>query len=539
MSTVYNLERWTTALRDIYVKVRLGLSKTAATDVITGQWAAMEKHNFSNWMKYYESGEIYKYKTAQYYVNEAENYFLPNPPAGKWQAPSPIKSMNQITQEANAAADGIMESQEEIIRKKNEKESEGLRRQNEKELNDEFRRALISRLNSIEKHLATSRGVDFFGKHYSTFIKSVQGLKHSLLTHDVIGLSAQTCIDLLIKEAGLLQRSDCMVGADVMIKLAQQTPGNTGDLAMGATPVGGSVPDAGGNLTAPMPNLSTPPPGAEEPKPTLTGIDGFMFNVNGAGLMDDEELNNDDSADNEVVMDEDEVEVSAYLDQSDNELVVIGQEAPAQQEEALEPRPQPKLQEPQEGKPEEKPRDAVPDSDFDALVNSAFDKLTMEDLLAKLQDINLIFKRKEINRQLALADLMLSRLGLTPYFSNFSEVQQKNLDCLNYSATRMDDIISTLQSGIGKGKIDLTEGQGEMDPQAQLLQRHLENEEKKEKDRKEARKEVNNQKLQLEDADKPEIEVESPGEELAGAAIPAEEPVAPAPRPKAPIVPGA
>ena len=170
MSTVYNLERWTAALRDIYGKVRLGLSKTAATNVITGNWPAVEKYNFANWMKYYESGEINKYKTAQYYINEAESYFLPNPPSVKRDVPSPIRS---ITEEVNHNNDGTIPpsgpTKEEIALQ-----------------NNEFRRTLISRLNSIEKHLATSRAVDFFGKQYSSFIKSVHDLKHVLLTHQSI-----------------------------------------------------------------------------------------------------------------------------------------------------------------------------------------------------------------------------------------------------------------------------------------------------------------------------------------------------------------
>jgi hypothetical protein len=530
MSTVYNLERWTGALRDIYSQIRLGLNKTAATDAIVGKWPPAEKYNFSNWMKYYESGEVNKYKTAQFYVNDAENYYMPNPAFAKREVPSPFRT---ITDEINHSNDGTMPAS-------------GPTKAEIDARNNDFRRTLISRLNSIEKHLATSTAVDFFGKQYSSFIKAVHDLKHVLLTHQSINLSAETCVDLIIKQANILRAKNCPVGVDVMVKLAQTTPGNTGDLAMGATPVGGSIPQGLGNLGTPTPNLGVAPPGAaEKDKPPSSGIEGFLDNLEGRGITEGDELNNDDGDDDTVVMNEDEVEVNASVDESDDELIVIAQDGLAQEQapapkEKLQPRSEEVEAAPQKpARPKQEADSKIPHSDFDALVNSAFDKLTMEDLLTKLQDINLIFKRKEINRQLALADLMLSRLGLTPYFSNFSEVQQKNLDCLNYSATRMDDIISTLQSGLGKGKIDLTEGQGEIDPESQLLQRHLENEEKKDKDRKEMRKEVNNQKLQLDDSEKPEIEVESPGNELAEAPMPAEKPVVPAPKPKAVVQPGA
>lgn len=484
VSTVFNLERWTTALRDIYVKIRLGLNKQAATDEITKDWPKAEKYNFSNWMKYYESGDVFKYKTAQnsYYVNDATNYFLPNPPTNK-KVPSPIRSINEVKEDANHVADDF------------------LQRQNKAQINNEFRRTLISRLNSIEKHLATSTAVDFFGKEYSSFIKSIQGLKHTLLTHEAgIGISAQTCLDLLIREARILERKNCQVGANVMIKLAQQTPGNQGDLAMGNVPAGGSIPQGLGNLDTPIPNLTAPPASENKnDKQNFSGIEGFLDNLEGVGITKGDELSVDDGDDNKIVDDENIIEIDASFS-NDNELIVMSQDAVAQK------RPV--------NHQNEKVRHESDHSDFDALVNSAFNNLTMEDLLKKLEYINLIFKTKEINRQLALADLMFSRLGLTPYFPNFSEVQQKNLDCLNYSATRMNDIISTLQGVLGKGKIDLTEDQGEVDPEAQLLQRHLENEEKKEKERKELRKEVNNQKLK-ENEDKPEIEVENVVEDLS------------------------
>ena len=501
-SAVFDLQKWTQALRDIYVKVRLhNLSKVAATEAVVKEWPQLEQYNFSNWMKYYESGDLYKYKTAaenSYWANEEDHYYLPNPPAPKYQAPSPIRSINEILGDSNKI-DGppLGPSKEET-----------------EALNNDFRQRLISRFNSIEKHLATSQGFLFAGKEYENLLRSIHELKRKILTLGKMAISAQTCVDLLVREAGSLRRRNCPAASDLMIKLAQtaspssQIPGNTGDLAMGAIPAGGSIPQGLGNLGTPDPNLNTAPPGAAEPEKTpASGIEGFLNNLKDGGLTDGDELNNDDSPKDEVVMDEDSVEVEAFS-LNDDELVVYGQEMP------VEEAPRQRKVRPEVGR--KNPEDQRPiSSDFETLVNSAFDKVTIEDLLRKLQDISLIFKKKELNNQLALANMMISRLGLNPYFVEFSEIQQKQFDASNYSDTRMSNIISTLQGAVGKSTIDLAAPeQTNNDPETQLLKRHLENEEKKEKDRKEMRKNVNEQKL-TQDANKPELEIESPAEGLA------------------------
>lgn len=517
-STVYNLERWTGALREIYVKVRLGLPKEAATETITGSWPKIERHNFRNWMKYYESGEQSKYKTAQsnsYYTNEEANYFLPNP-QNRRPVPSPISSLNDIAHDAEQIATRV---------------KPGLSKEEEMQANDAFRRKLISRLNSLEKHLGSHEGYLFAGKEYSNFLQSLYELKKKIQTHGKMSLSTQTCIDLLIKEANILQRKNCPIASDVMVKLAQQLPGNNGQLPMGDLPAGGSIPQGLGNLGAPTPEMGIPPEKAvEEPS---AGIDGFLENLEGGSITDTEELSLEDN----VTIEEDTVEVDP-LNYSDGELFVEAQLAP---EPAPGAKPSPsakgKLPPQQKIKPqpindETDPTEDSGMSDFDTLVNSAFDKLKMEDLLKKLQDISLIFKKKEINKQLALADLMMSKLQLTPYFPNFSEIQQKQLDATNYSLTRMNEIISTIQGSVGKQNIDLTKQEDQTDPEVQLLKRHLENEETKEKDRKQARKDIEQQKLNVNNnTDKEELEIESPATELAEAPAKVEAPAVPPAKP--------
>lgn len=488
MPTVYNLERWTNALRDIYVKVRLGVKKEAAKTEILSSWPENERYNFANWMKYYESGEISKYKTAStpFYINEEANYFLPNPP-GRFTPPSPLRDLNQIAQEANNIADRV---------------APGMSKEDERKANEAFRHKLISRLNSLEKHLGTSQGYLFAGDEFENLLSSIHSLKAKIMSHNKLKLSAQTCLDLLIKEANILNRKNFKTASEVMVKVAQEMP--AGGLDLNAPPPAPMPPPG-----APLP--AAPDGGANE---TKTGLEGFLDNLQGGGITDGTDGDELD-ADDEVEFG-DEVEMkpkkAAYWD-----MVVEAQEA-----KQIKP-PKDKKAAPLE---EEAPKAK---SNFDALVDSAFNTLKVEDLLSKLQDINIIFTNKEISKQLALADLMFSKLGLTPYFSNFSEVQQKNLDCINYSASRMQDIIATLQGGLGRGKIDISKEPDPNNPETELLQRHLENEEKKEDDRKAVRKEVSQQDMM--NKNKPEIEVEDAAKELAAPeeqiAPPVKAPVAP------------
>lgn len=486
---VYNLQRWTDALRDIYVKIRLGINREAAKQEVIKGWPEIEKFNFGNWIKYYESGEMSKYKTAQnYYVNEDINYYLPNPKQ-KFVPPSPIKTINEISQEADNVADGF---------------SSGLSKEDQFRTNEMFRHKLISRLNSLEKYLGTHQGYIFAGNEYENLLHSVYELKKKIQTLNKMKLSAQTCIDLIVREAGILGRKNCKIASDVMIKIAQQLPGNNGQLAQGDLPAGGSLPQGLGNLDTPTPPLASLslPLEEQEQKAPKSGIDGFLENLEGAGLTDTDELENNDN----VIIENDVVEMQPNEEMVD--LVVNAQEIP---KEKIPAKNQIKIREPQEKIKDNFIEDHQGSSNFDALVNSAFDKLTVEDLLKKLQDINLIFKNKEIIKQWALVELMSNRLGIGPFLPELSEIQQKQLEANNYIVTRLDGIISTLQGSVGKSSINLSKDSDSNSPDAQLLQKHLENEERKEKERKENRRQMEEAKMNNAlKSEKPEIEVELP-----------------------------
>ena len=162
---VYNLNRWMVAMKDIYIRTHLGASKSEAVDMITADWKPMEKTDFLNWMKYYESGDHKKYKKAQnaYYVNEDTNYFLPNP---KMVPPSPIRTINEnissAPQEAaNAAA-----------KQKSEEEK--------RQAVEDLRRKILGRLNSAEKLLSSQQGHMFAGADFERLLSAIFELKKQI-----------------------------------------------------------------------------------------------------------------------------------------------------------------------------------------------------------------------------------------------------------------------------------------------------------------------------------------------------------------------
>jgi hypothetical protein len=72
-NTVYDRNKWALALQHIFNLVNVnGLNKDTAFENLTKGWDEEEKFNFKNWIKYYEEGNVekYKVKTAKF-IKEA------------------------------------------------------------------------------------------------------------------------------------------------------------------------------------------------------------------------------------------------------------------------------------------------------------------------------------------------------------------------------------------------------------------------------------------------------------------------------------
>jgi hypothetical protein len=251
-SPAYDLGKWMNTMKDIYVKMHLGASENESIEQSTNGWNTVEKREFLNWMKYYKSGDHRKYKTAQhsYYVNEdVGGYFMPNPKG----IPSPISSLNKQ-----------IETLPEVV--KATPPPEPSKEEKQKAVED-LRRKLMGRLNSTEKLLTSQQGRIFAGDSFARLLKSLHELKQEIQFVSNINASAQTCVDLIIRQANILQSEGFTEPSQFMVKLAQNVPGNY-DFNLGSTPAGGSQPDAGGNLGNPNAptnaDISTPAPAAAD-----------------------------------------------------------------------------------------------------------------------------------------------------------------------------------------------------------------------------------------------------------------------------------
>ncbi len=58
---VRDVEKWIKALNSIYTYIQQGFTKSSALNEITKEWDKMEKLDFENWLKYYESSDHQKY----------------------------------------------------------------------------------------------------------------------------------------------------------------------------------------------------------------------------------------------------------------------------------------------------------------------------------------------------------------------------------------------------------------------------------------------------------------------------------------------
>ena len=567
----YDLGKWMNTMKDIYVKIHLGASENESVVQSTNDWDTVERREFIEWMKYYKSGDQYKYKTAQhsYYVSDTVNgYYMPNPKS----VPNPISSLNKN-----------IEQIPEVV--KNTPPPEPTKEEKRKAIEDQ-RRKILGRLNSAEKLLSSQQGQMFAGADFERLLNAIYELKRQIQIVNKISVSAQTCVDLIIRQANILQSEGFAAPSQFMIKLAQNVPGNF-DFNLGTTPAGGSRPDAGGNLGNPNaptnedlaakppaaadPNAPPPDPNAVAPVPnpptpdeedaaSETGIPGFLERMENVFTLDNMDTN---EAEDMVEVDQDEALLDQDIDVEDKhqlvvssfdpELVVLGQNVPQRVPEAL------PTQEQTDPVPAEQPEGAVqnlevespvetpkgnadatnmtseqaqagPDvdqakNDFDALIDSAFANLSVADVVAKLESVNKIFRNREISRQLAIVDVMLDRLGLASYFPTLAEATNKQLEANQYCLTRIEDILSKLRGSIQTDDIELD---GEDQPEnsgAQQLKQTLEQTEQKEKAKKDMRKKVEEKEM-FEKA-KPELEVENVPEDLAGQLAPAIEQPAP------------
>jgi len=526
----HDLKKWMYALKDIHYKQKAGFPYREAIKRATQGWAKMEIYDFLNWLRFYEEGAHMKYKFAQvWYENGQPGYFLHiKPDAPKEPAPH---------YDANAVNDAREEAE---------------RREEKRQLIEKQRSKIIGRLDSAEKLLRSQEGQEFAGKELENLMEAIYTLKKKVQLVNKLSVSTRLYEDMIVREGNVLKRNGFTKAAEVLYSLAQ-TPGASGESAQGtpeagavpppsppADPSGAGNPGAPGGLPMPpppgAPNIQTPVGGDQNDPPQPKGIKEFIDNMNEGNKTDasesDDELEVEDSEDTLMVTEAQAVAPvtpppppAALEDVPMTDAPPPDRNPPAFVPEATPKEPTKTEEEPLEVTEEDLP---PPGGDtpsggagasIDSKIDSAFQNVTMEEIVSELEDISTYFKVREIPRRLARLDMMFDAKGISAYFPSLAEAQNRALDANNYIATRIDDILAKVRGAMATSDIATK----------------LKTDQEKEKQRKQMRKEQEN--AELEGATP--TEKETPTVELGELGTPPAPPAAPAAPPAAPPRPPA
>ena len=482
-----DLNKWLQTVKTIYFQENNGVGRNVAIKTCTAQWDPDEIVDFTQWLKFYEEGSHLKYKKAQiWFEGSSPGYFLP------------IQNAPKASEEKKVSGEDIDYSKTLISNEMTEKEK--------KSIIEATRKKFISRLDSAEKVLRTSDGELFAGKEMEALVEAILNLKKKIHLLNKVSTSTKIYDDMIIREANVLNHKGFNKAAVHLSKFAQEAPAPQGlpDMA---------PPPADANTAGGLPNMDEAAPIEEE-----SAIKNFLKNMETANLSitDDEEEEKEEKKKDELSVDDDELLVW-------DDLYVNAQAAPS---------PAPVVPETTPIAPPAAP--AAPSdvsapvedtkttsNNFDAKVDEVFSGISVNDVVAKLEEIATVFRTREIPRQLSLVDVMLDHLQLASLFPNLSEAINKSLESNNYCLTRIEDITSKLRGTIKGTEMNLS-GDDTGNSPAQGIKDKLQSDLDKEKERKEKRKEVENAQFDNASTPKetPEIELEDPNVVPAAAALP-------------------
>lgn len=547
----HNTQKWLMAVKEIYYKQKTGQAFKDAVRQVTGSWKKMETYDFLNWLRYYEEGAHMKYKFAQvWYENGQPGYFLHIKPDAQ-QAATPTVDVDAAREEVSNK-----EEKRQIIEKQRAK--------------------IIGRLDSAEKLLRSPDGQTLAGPELEGLMEAIYSLKKKVQLVNKLSVSTRLYEDMIVRESNVLRRKGFIKAASVLYAVAQTPGADAvlapdGKASGGAVPPVASPPDPSGAGQSGMPNgyvnlsvndptqpnnvnetqPSAPALTGEGPAPTGTaestpalipqeppqpaGIKEFMENMNEGNKTQEDEMEVTDDLEVE------DQEQALMVTEAQVAPVAPGGPPPATLEDVPmtdtpapaplnpvapvpippEPTPSPaKTAPPAAEEPLEVTEDDIPmdtptgggGSALDNKLDDAFESITMEEIVAELEDISTYYKVREMPRRLARLDMMFDSKGISAYFPSLSEAQKSALESNNYVASRIDDILSKVRGSMA----------------AKDIGDHLRQNQEKEKKRKQMRKEQEDAKLEGAGGEKETPQVEM-GELAPPAATPAKAPVVPRP----------
>jgi hypothetical protein len=473
----YDLNKWANTFKLIKELSSQGMTRNDAFNRATNTWEVLEKEKFNYWMRYYQEGG-FKYKTAQV------KYYEPGETMPGYLLP--------IVQDKPSHQDNAL---------REDLEEQKLRS------TEAYRAKILGRLDAAEKLLRRPESQRLYGDELPNLLQGVFELKKLVYSLKKKTASNKIYIDLISRTASTLDRSGFVKSAGFLYNFAQELPAPPAPSAVGNV---GNLP---GVAPAQLPGDS----GEVKNKKPLGGfLDNLKSNVD-ISESDDEDCSMSDDL-SEIIIDEDLSDNKNDIDIEDHNLVVEAQLAPNDSVGAsLGPKPidmpdvpaaplkvPAKPLEPQI----ETPNDTVEieDDKIDSIIDTALEGVTIEDAIAKLDEVSKIFKTREIARQLNLVDMILFKLGISSYFSSLPEAISKNLEASNYISTRIDDILSQLRASVGSPGLDLkNENASPVDERVKAIQNKLKEKQEKEKARKEQRKQQENSTFDQSLKPKPEL----------------------------------
>jgi len=508
----HDVQKWLQAVREIYQAEHNGEYRQNAIRKITANWNRAETYDFLNWIKFYEAGDHMKYKFAAWYESpDVSNYYLPNK-----QNPAPEKAPAQNF---------------DFAKEKAQQDSE------RRDLIEKQRSKIISRLDSAEKLLRSPDGHVFSGQEFESLLEAIYDLKKKIQTVNKISTSTRIYQDMIVRQANILNRGGFKKASNVLYALADDP-----NIAPPVPPAAGPTEPSGAPSGIPSGGSGMPEvplgEGVDENQPdpgeiTSPALVGFLKGIEGDKSAIEDELESEDNL--EVSDQEDDLLVSEAQAVAPDEPITT-ETAPAPLNPTPAPTPKPLAtdteEEPLEVSEEDiepKPED-VEKSNFNSRMDQVLSGVAVTDVIAELEDLDKIFKTREIPRRLGKVDMMLDSLGLVSFFPTLSEATNKSLEANNYIASRIEDILSKLRGTLATKDVDL-KGEDTIErPDMAGIKGKLQEDQDKEKARKQMRKDQETAELESKTQEAPEVEIE---EDLAP---PAE---APAPPPAKPPVPPA
>ena len=485
--SIHSIDRWLDSFQQV-LNLQGEKGRLQAVAMVTQDWDTTERDDFINWMRYYEGLNHLKYKKAQMMLENG--YYIPG--GGKPDNLTPNPSVISTIPGVKGAPKELppVVSPEIAAMDPN------------KEKLAAHKKKLISRLDSLEKLLRSDVSTEFAGAEISNFIRTIHDLKVNFYNLKLANLSSYD--DLVYQKSNSLASKGFVKSASMLLKHAQlapapPTPASTNvDNATPANLSQGTPMAAPTQEETPVDLANSGPPEPEK------ATNKFLKNMSGGTITDVDE-NKSDDVELELESEDDDLDLDE-LDSDDEEMLTVVAQAepispptPLPEEETPLPEPAPVAETPDQAvAPVPGKEDSVVEvnqniEDIDDMIEQAFGKVTVEMIIAKLEEVSKIFKTKEIPRQLSIIDFMLDTLGMATFFPQLSEASGKAIESSNYISSRIDNVLSHLRGVIKGNGIDLVNGEGNAQVEAikdRLQERQNKDEAKKEQKEQESEKET-------------------------------------------------